>query len=131
MPGPARNAAPEAGRLQRPRRAYHGHRSAVGLQLAEQVVGRGAAVDRELGQRRRPASRVISVDDVAHLERDRLQGRAREVRAGGAAGDAEDRAAGVRVPVRRAEPGQRRHEDDAAGVGHGARQRLDLGSPSR
>ena len=43
------------------------------------------------------------VHDVAHLEGDGLERRAHDVRPGGAAGDADDRAARVRVPVRGAE----------------------------
>ncbi len=35
-------------------------------------------------------------------------------------------AAGGRVPVGCTEPGQRRHEDNAAGVGHGRGQVVDL-----
>ena len=67
------------------------------------------------------------VEHVAHLEGDRLQRRADDVGAGGAAGEADDQAARLRVPVRRAEPGQGRHEDDAVAVGDRRRDRLALG----
>ena len=39
----------------------------------------------------------------------------------GAAREAEDRAAGVGIPVRRAQADEGRHEIDAAGVGHAVR----------
>ena len=118
MPSPARKAAPSPVVSSRSGRS---HRDAelVGLQLQQQVVGRRAAVD---PQRRRCRARAAS-PHVAHLEGDRLQRGPDEVRAGRAAGDAEDGAARGRVPVRRAEPGQRRHEHHAAGVGHGRGQR--------
>ena len=40
--------------------------------------------------------------------------------------DADDEAAGVRVPVRRAETGEGGNEDDAAGVGDGSGEGLDV-----
>jgi hypothetical protein len=43
-----------------------------------------------------------------------------------AARQAEQGAARVRVPVRRAQPGEGRHQHHAAAVGHAAGQRLDL-----
>ena len=73
-----------------------------------------------------PASFCIAVEHVGALERDRLERGARDVRRGGAAREAEDRAARVGVPVRRAEAGERRHEIDAAVVGHARGERLDL-----
>ena len=45
----------------------------------------------------------------------------------GVARQADDRAAGVRIPVGRAEADERRHEVDAAGIGHVAHQALDIG----
>ena len=71
------------------------------------------------------------LEHVAHLEGDRLQGGADDVRAGGAAGEADDQAAGVRVPVRGAEAGERRHEHHALAVGHGARRSPRSRRPSR
>ena len=58
-------------------------------------------------------------DDVARLVRDRFDGCAREVGARRSTGDADDRAARVRIPVRRTEAGQRRNEKDSAGVDRG------------
>ena len=53
---------------------------------------------------------------------DALDHRADQVRPGGGEAEAEERPAGVRAPVRRAEPGQRGHERDAAGVRRAARR---------
>ena len=50
------------------------------------------------------------VDHVAGLVRHRLDDGAGEVGAGRAPGDADDRAPGVRVPARAAEPGEGGHE---------------------
>src|SRR3954449_2246018 len=87
----------------------------VGLQLAQQIVRRGATVDGQLGN---VDARIAhhDIDDVTHLERDRFESGANEVRASGATGEPEDRAARIRIPVRRTEAGQRRDEDHTAGV---------------
>ena len=74
----------------------------------------GAAVDPELGHRLRGVG--DGVDDVGGLPGHRLDRGACDVRARGAAGEAEQRAARVRVPPRRAEAGERGDEHDAAGV---------------
>ena len=115
VPRPARNAAPRAVVSTISGRST-GHAELVGLDLAQQVVGGGAAVDPERGQ---PGHRL---EHVAHLERDRLERGAHDVRAGRAAGEADEQAAGVRVPVRGAEPGQRGHEHHAVGVVDGRRR---------
>ena len=57
-----------------------------------------------------PARRLDRAHGVDRLVGDRLERRARDVRAAAAAREPDDRAARVRVPVRRAESGQRRHE---------------------
>ena len=69
----------------------------------------------------------MHVDDVAGLERHRLDDGPGDVGAGGAPGDAEDRAPGVGVPPRAAQAGERGHQDHAVAVGHRGRQRADLG----
>ena len=71
----------------------------------------------------------MAVDHVAGLEGDRLEHGPGEVGPAGAAGDADDRAAGVRVPPRAAEAGEGRDDEHAAGVGHGGGQRGDLLGP--
>ena len=63
------------------------------------------------------------LDDVAALVADRLQRGPGQVRVGVEAGQPDDRAAGVGAPVRREQPGERRHEVDAAVV-------LDLRGPA-
>ncbi len=87
----------ERGRLLH-RGAAHRDAEEVGLELAEQVHHRRAAVDAHL--RGRSAARAGDrVDDVGGLERHRLDDGAREVRPPGAARDADDRAAARRRPT--------------------------------
>ena len=64
------------------------------------------------------------VDDVARLVRQRLERGAHDVRPGHAAGQADERAARRRVPVRRAETDEGRHQIDAEGRVDCARQLL-------
>ena len=80
----------------------------VGLELHEEPVRGRAAVGAQ--HLELPRHRV---DHVRDLEGDRLERRPRDVLARGAARDPADQAAGIGIPVRRAEPGQRRHEVDA------------------
>ena len=94
---PARNAAPSAV-VSCDRGPRDGHAEQVGLELAEQVHDRGAAVDAQLGRRRVPRRRGHRVDDVARLVRHRLDDGAGEVRAAVPRRDADDRAARVRDP---------------------------------
>ena len=111
-PRPARNAAPRRGGLD-DLRPLDGYADLVGLDLAEQVVGGRAAVD---PQRAVPAP-VGIVSSTSRTSNAIASSVARTMwRAGGAAGEPDDQAARVRVPVRGAEPGQRGHEDHALGV---------------
>ena len=75
-----------------------------------------------------PESRLDGLDDVPRLEGDRLERRARDVRSVGAACEAEDRAARVGVPVRRAQADERGDDVDAVGVGDAVRELLGFGS---
>ena len=98
----------------------------VGLELHQPAVDRRGAVGAQLGERL-AAGAVHRPHGVDGLVGHRLQRGAREVRAAAAAGEPDDRPARVRVPVRRAEPGQRGDEVDAVvGVQRG-RQLLGLG----
>ncbi len=97
----------------------------VGLELQHRVHRAGAAVDAQLGDRR-AAGAHHRLDDVAGLVGHRLDHGAGEVRLGGPAGDADHRAPGVGIPPRRAEPGERGDDEDAAVVGDALRQRTDL-----
>ena len=81
----------ERGRLL-DRGAAHGHAEHVGLELAQQVHHRRAAVDAHLGEAPVPLARGDRVDHVGGLERHRLDDGAGEMRARRAAGDADDRA---------------------------------------
>src|SRR5262249_21358604 len=107
------------------RRAHDGDAEEVGERPAEELVLRRAAVDPQLAHAQLRVA-LHAFDDVARLERHRLERRARQVRLGRPAREADDRAARVGVPVRRPEPDERRHERDAAAVGHRPREPLDL-----
>ena len=63
-----------------------------------------------------PASAADSVEHLAGLEGDGLEGGAGEMGLVGEAGEAEDRAARVRAPVRGEQAGERRHDVHAAVV---------------
>ena len=62
-----------------------------------------------------------------HRRGQAVQHRADQVRAAGAQAQAEERAAGVRPPVRRAQAGQRGHEPHAAAVGHRRADAVQVG----
>ena len=120
----------EAGEVRRAERRRLGRRGAhdgplqhVGLDLHQQVVRDGAAVDAQLVHAHAGLA-LHQLDDVERLQRDRLQRRARDVRGRRAARDADDRAARVHVPVRRAEAGERGHDVDAVAGRHGRGERL-------
>src|SRR5664280_2490061 len=103
-----------------------GHAEEIGLELHEELVRGGAAVDAQLGQR--DAGVLLhGVEDVGALEGDRLEDRAREMSAGRAAGEPKDGAPRVGVPVRRAEPREGRHHVHAPVVGLARGERLDVG----
>ena len=109
------------------RGAAHRHAEQVGLELAQQVHHRRAAVDAHLGRRACRSPRVIaSTTSAVWNAIASTTARARCARVG-AARDADDRAARVRVPPRRAEPGERGHDVDAAGVGDRLGERSGLG----
>src|SRR5262249_17913142 len=76
----------------------HRHAQEIGLELAEEVVRSGAAVDPEPFDRD-PGVGGHRFQDVAALERDRLERGSREVRAGGSAREPDDCAARIHVPV--------------------------------
>jgi hypothetical protein len=93
--------------------------------LHQRVVDRRAAVDLEHFE---ADTGVLHhrVQDGAGLEADRFERRAREVRLGVEPREPDDRAARVRPPVGGEQPGERRHEIDAAVVRHRVRERFDL-----
>jgi len=97
----------------------------VGLELHQEVVGRRTAVDAQRVQLD-PGVGLHAVDDVARLIGDRLERRAHDVLARGAARDADQEAARLLVPVGCAEPGERRHEIDARRILDGRSERLAL-----
>ena len=122
----------EAGRVRRaqrhrlrPQRALDRHVEHVGHELHEQVVRRHPAVDLQPGDGQARVG-VHRVDDLARLPPGGLQHRAGQVAAGDVGGQPDHDAAGLRVPARRVQPGERRHDVAAAVVRHARRQRLDL-----
>ncbi len=106
--------------------AGNGGLEEVGLELHEEVVGAGAAVDTEFGEGDLGVG-GHGGEDVDGLPGDGFEGGAGEVGGGGAAGEAEDRAAGVGIPVRGAEAGKGGDDGDAAGVGNAAGEGFDFG----
>ncbi len=104
----------------------HGHAQHVGLELHQPGVGDGAAV----GLQRRDAlarGALLRPDRVDRLVGDRLERRAGEVGALRPPREADDRAARVGVPVRRAEPGQGGDEVDVVVRVQRGGERLGLG----
>ena len=123
-PQPRQEGRAEAGRLQLVR-AVDGDADLVGLHLAEQIVGGSPSIDRERGEIDSTFLRH-EIDHVTHLEGDGLESGAHDVRARGAARDADDEPACIGIPVRGSETGERGHEDHTAAVGHGLCDRLGL-----
>ena len=113
-------------------RPLHRDAEEVRLELEEQVIDRGAAIDAEDAESRVPESAAIAsrtsatwnaIDSsVARA----ISGEARAAR------QPDERATRIRIPVRRAEPGERGHEVDAARVRDRGGERLDVaGFPDR
>src|SRR5262245_5757806 len=97
----------------------------VRLELHQEIVPRRAAVHTQLGQ---PDAgvRLHGVEQIGRLKSDRLERGACDVAGAGAARQADDRPARVRIPVRRAEPRERWNEIHIAVVGNRHRERLDV-----
>ena len=125
-PSPASAAAPKAVVSVLAGLQYR-HAEQVGLELHQQIVARGAAIDAQLGQRsRRHRWRMASMRSAVWKAMLSSAARAMCARVR-AAREADDGAARCRIPLRRAEAGEGRHEVDVAGVGHAGGQRLDVG----
>ena len=98
----------------------------VGLELHQPVVLRHPAVhaQRHAVARRGGSMSAHQLHDVPRRVRHGLQCRASQVRASGSARESDDRAARPRLPVRRAEAGERRHEVHAVVRRDRSRERL-------
>jgi hypothetical protein len=98
----------------------------VGLDLHEQVVGRGAAVHAQAGQH---AARVLlhGPNQIDVLQGHSLQSRTGDVSRPGAAREAKNRAARFGAPVGRAQSSQGRHDGHSPVVGNGCGQALTFG----
>ena len=123
--GESRQVGRADGRRLGHRWPYDGHPEQVGLELHEHVVAGGASVDAQFGKRDARVA-MDGIEQVADLIGDALEGGPREVSRVRSPRQADDGAAGVRVPMRRAEARERRHEIHAAVVWHGGRKRLDV-----
>ena len=97
----------------------------VRLQLEQPVVATRAAVGSELVERPLEVA-LEGADDVGDLVRDRLDRRERELRAPRRERETGDPSACVRPPPGRAETRERGDDVDAAGVGGGRGDELDL-----
>jgi hypothetical protein len=97
-------------------RTHDGHAEEIALHLHEQVVHAGAAIDAEFLQLDARVG-LHGLQDVHDLQGDAFERRTRDVRRGGAACHAHERAARIRIPMRSAEAGEGGHEIDAAVVG--------------
>ncbi len=106
-------------------RPGHGQAEQIGQALHQRIIHRHAAIDVE--RRRVAAVQAHRLDQVAALQADGVEGRAGDLRPAGVAGDAEDGAPRIGVPIGRAEPGEGRHNGDAARVGDARGEGFDIG----
>jgi hypothetical protein len=100
----------------------------LGLELHQPAVDGGTAVTAQRRERK-PGVALHGLDHVIGLVRHALQHGAGKVRLARAAGDADEQAAGVRIPVRRAEPGEGGDEIDVVVVRQGGREWFGIGGP--
>ena len=123
---------PEANRqtcqIRRAQRRYFSHLRTfnagtqnVGLELHQEVVGYRTAVHAQ-GVQTNAGVRLHRFQHVARLVGDGFQGRTNNVVRVHTARQAENRAAGVRIPVRCAQTGKRWHHVYAIGVFHFGRE---------
>ncbi len=115
----------ERGRLRR-LGEHDGNAEDVGLELHQPRVRGGAAVDAQLGEGPSACS-LHRAHRVMGLVGDRLERRARDVRAGAAAGETDDRPARLRIPVGRAQAGEGGNEVDAIVAIERRREGLGVG----
>ena len=107
-----------------------GQAEEVGLELEERVGPGHPAVDPEVAQGDGQVG-VHGVDQVGDLEGDPFEGRPGEVGDRGGAGQAEERPAGLGLPVRGAQAGQGGDEEDArVGVGRSERRSTSGAAPT-
>ena len=92
------------------RRPVDGRTGDVGQALHRPIARRHAAVGTQHGLRCRRTIAAHRLQQVVRLEAHRLQRRARQLVGAGVARQPKQRAAAIGVPVRRAEPDERRHQ---------------------
>jgi hypothetical protein len=93
--------------------------------LHEEIVDGSATIDAEGVEWN--GFGLDGLKDVGDLERDGLKSGAGDVAGRGATAQADEHAAGMGVPVRRAEADKGRDEDDSACVWDAGRESLDIG----
>ena len=104
------------------RRAMHGPAKNVGLHLHQRIVARSAAVG-EQNRQCHARGALHGFQNVGDLEGNGVDRGAGQMRGGVRALDIGHQAARSRVPIRRAEPDHRRHQNQSGGVGDGCGQR--------
>ena len=128
------NACAQTGQVRRPQGggfnhlgAQHRNAQQVGLELHQQVVHTGPAVDAQLGDWLGGIP-VHGLQQRGTLKRNAFQGGAGNVGHGGAARQAHHRAACIGLPVGRTQAGEGGYQHHAAGVGHALGQGLHIGA---
>ena len=102
------------------------HAEDIRLELHQEVVVASAAVDFQR-LKRCPGVFFHRVQNVAGLIGEGFEGRADDVVLVGAAGQADDRAAGISIPVGSAQAGEGGNDIDPVGVGHFLREVFGVG----
>src|SRR5688572_12184119 len=107
-------------------RPHHRRAEQIGLELHEQVVRRGAAIHAQL---RELLAGVLlhRLEHLGALVGDRLERCARYMGSRRSPGQTNQRATGVRIPVRRTEAGKGWHEEHVAGIDDLGGKLFDLG----
>src|SRR6201992_2089747 len=131
------HAVPEAGREPgkvrsalcrgfKDRRTFYLDAQQIGLKLHEHIVGGSTAVRSQFTE---STLRIgfHGTDDIRDLKRDALKGSPGDVPNLCAALQADDHATGIRVPVRRTQAREGRHEYDLIGALHGRGNGLNVG----
>src|SRR5271170_7560836 len=106
-------------------RAHDGDSKQVRLKLHEHVVHCGSAIDAQLAEFV-VRLRVHCVDHIGDLKSNAFERRVRNMSWLRAATQSDEQAAGVRVPVWRAEAHECGHKNDAVRVFYCLRKRLDV-----
>ena len=97
----------------------------IGLELHHWLAAGGAAIDAEFLEVLAGIG-AHGVDEIGDLEGDAIEGGASDVSGAGGAGDTDDRATGVGIPVGGTEACEGGDEDDAVAIGDGGGEEIDF-----